>query len=140
MIDPGGKQSAERIATETNRDQGEKLEPGEIMLAEYSYIAQTAFQAGEDQGSGNQLLPGCGGDAGGGFPQLAITKRSPAGYLRGVFSFVFCIERSGCVYYLTISAAARRLARKRPCYEPDQGVLYPTVAKRGIGRCFSLAG
>jgi hypothetical protein len=49
MIDPGGKQSAERIEAETNRDKGEKLGPGEIMLAEYSYIAQTAFQAGEDR-------------------------------------------------------------------------------------------
>ena len=49
MIDPEGNRLVEQIETETNRDKDEKLEPGEILLAEYSYIAQTAFQAGEDR-------------------------------------------------------------------------------------------
>ena len=49
MIDPAGKPLAEKIETETNRERKEKLEPGEILLAEYSYIAQSAFQAGEDR-------------------------------------------------------------------------------------------
>ena len=49
MMDPAGKRLAEHIETETNRDREEKLEPGEILLAEYGYIAQSAFQAGEDR-------------------------------------------------------------------------------------------
>ncbi|MDR3575912.1 MAG: hypothetical protein P4L50_18775 [Anaerolineaceae bacterium] len=49
MIDPAVKPLAEQIESETNRSKDEKLEPGEILLAEYTYIAQTAFQAGEDR-------------------------------------------------------------------------------------------
>jgi hypothetical protein len=49
MIDPAGKRLAEQVETETRQEREEKLEPGEILLAEYGYIAQTAFQAGEDR-------------------------------------------------------------------------------------------
>ena len=50
MMDPAaGKRLAEQIETEINRARDEKLEPGEILLAEFSYISQTAFQAGEDR-------------------------------------------------------------------------------------------
>ena len=49
MIDPAGKRLAEQVETETRQERDEKLEPGEILLAEYGYIAQTAFQAGEDR-------------------------------------------------------------------------------------------
>jgi hypothetical protein len=49
MIDPAGKRLAEQVETETRQEREEELEPGEILLAEYGYIAQTAFQAGEDR-------------------------------------------------------------------------------------------
>jgi hypothetical protein len=49
MIDPEAHRLAEQIESEIKLDKDEKLEPGEILLAEYSYITQTAFQAGEDR-------------------------------------------------------------------------------------------